>query len=177
MSVPVWIALLRGVNVGGHGKLPMADFRVMLGELGYGEPQTYIQSGNAVFTSNGSAEAIATTISDAIEARFGFRRPVLVRSADAFAAALAACPFTPYDPKQVHLFFLDGAITLDEAALGNACTAGEQFAVIGDCFYLHTPNGFGTSQAAKQLERHLKADSMTARNLRSCEAILALAEG
>ena len=77
----VRIALLRGVNVAGAGKLPMAEFRDMLAGMGFGSVQTYIQSGNAVFDSDLAATRLEATIGDAVEERFGFRRDVFVLSA------------------------------------------------------------------------------------------------
>ena len=173
--MPHYVTLLRGVNVGGHGKLPMADFRKMLADLGYGAVKSYIQSGNATFTSDDAARDIARAVSDGIHERFGFRRPVIVRSLPEFQQAIRASPFTPAEGKKLHLIFTQGDITLDARGLQALCTAGEEFALIGSTLYLHTPHGFGTSKAAAKLEKFLQAEAFTARNLTSCHAIAALA--
>jgi len=79
-----WIALLRGVNVGGHNTLPMKALRTLLTDLGFANVATYIQSGNCVFDSGASdAAEIAGRISDRIEAEFGFRPNTFVLSLDA----------------------------------------------------------------------------------------------
>ncbi|MFC2969770.1 DUF1697 domain-containing protein [Acidimangrovimonas pyrenivorans] len=174
---PTRIALLRGVNVGGRGRLPMADFRALLAGLGYGTPQTYIQSGNAVFRAAGPAEEIATAIGKAIAASHGFRPHVLLRSLAEIEAALAACPFRPAPgaEKTVQLYFLDpppGAPDL--AALEALRAADEEVALAGKVFYLSAPSGIGRSKLAAAVERHLGTPA-TARNLRSVRAIRDLA--
>jgi len=75
------IALLRGINVGGKGILPMSDLRAILEDLDLTEVRTYIQSGNALFQASGTASALATRIERAIERRFGFEVPTLVLTA------------------------------------------------------------------------------------------------
>lgn len=173
-----WIALLRGVNVGGHRKLPMAEFRTLLTGLGYQGVATYIQSGNAVFQSNGDGDAIATEISGAIDARFGFAPDIMMLTADQLQAALAANPFpeTEGAPTTLHLFFLalpDPSVDLD--AMQAAATQGEDFRMDRKIFYFHTPGGMGRSDLGGKLARFIKTP-MTGRNLRSCHRILELAQ-
>tara|TARA_Y100000815_G_scaffold168850_1_gene153239 strand:+ start:4704 stop:5243 length:540 start_codon:yes stop_codon:yes gene_type:complete len=177
--VSVWIALLRGVNVGGANKLPMADFRALLSAQGFGDVATYIQSGNAVFLAEGTPDALSGIIRDGIAARFGFRPDVIVLPLDALDGALAANPFPEADdaPNQLHLFFLGRPDTLDTAPLQGAATAGERLAQRGAVLYLHTPNGFGRSKLAEKLARHFSGVPMTGRNLRSCRKIAELARG
>jgi uncharacterized protein (DUF1697 family) len=173
-----WIALMRGVNVGGHAKLPMAAFRALLSGLGFCDVRSYIQSGNAVFTTNGVADDLAQRISAAVEARFGFHRPCLVIGAEALETAIARTPFVQAtdDPKTVHLMFLKGCVQFDTDAFATLCTAGEVGVLDGSVFYLYTPNGFGRSKAAAKLDDVLKSDVMTARNLNSCRKIAELAK-
>jgi uncharacterized protein (DUF1697 family) len=169
-----WVALLRGVNVGGAGKLPMAEFRATLADLGYEGVATYIQSGNAVFRATGTAGTIATAIGGAVAARFAFRPHVFVLAPAALEAALAANPFTAEEGAKVHLFFLDSP--LPEGALDKLApfaTKGERAELRGNVLYLATPEGMGRSDYANRLQR-LKAP-MTARNARSATAIAALA--
>ena len=79
----VWIALVRGVNVGGHNQLPMARLRAIAEELGHTEVRTYIQSGNLVFGSRArSAGAVARGLEERITAVTGLDAPVIVRSRD-----------------------------------------------------------------------------------------------
>jgi len=173
------IALLRGVNVGGHRKLPMAGFRALLAGLGFQDVATHIQSGNAVFAAPGQAADIAGLIRTAINHRFGFDCEVMVLGLCDLRDALADNPFVRAadDPKTLHLFFLAGPVAaLDDAALQTAATKGEQYHLDGQVLYLHTPNGIGRSDLAAKLTR-LVGVPMTGRNLRSCQKILELAQG
>lgn len=90
----MYAALLRGINVSGHKKVPMAELRTLLTELGHGDVRTHLQSGNAVFSSASDDEnALAAELERAIEKRFGFPVPCLVRDGGYLAAVAAACPF------------------------------------------------------------------------------------
>jgi uncharacterized protein (DUF1697 family) len=171
--------MMRGVNVGGQGKLPMAEFRALLGALGFGDVSTYIQSGNAVFTAQGTANDIATQISAQVERQFGFFRPCVVMPAQDLDRAIARCPFAPAadDPTMVHLIFLKDVQAFDAKAFEACCTADETGLLDGSVFYLYTPNGYGRSKAAAKLDGVLKARVLTARNLKSCHKIAALARG
>lgn len=168
--------MLRGVNVSGANRLPMAEFRGMLEELGLARVQTYIQSGNAVFL--GEPAGLEVRVAEALKVRFGISVPVFVLSLAEMSAVLAGNPFADAgaaDGARVHIIFLQGAPRFDEGLAGHA-TQGEQFHLTEQAFYLHTPQGFGKSAVAEKLPRYLKG-AVTARNQRSAEAILALAKG
>lgn len=75
-----WIALLRGINVGGHTKIPMAELRELCGELGWEGMRTYIQSGNIVFDAAGPGGALEARLAEAIAGGFGLDIPVIVRA-------------------------------------------------------------------------------------------------
>ncbi len=173
----VWICLLRGVNVGGAGKLPMATFRELLAGLGLQDARTYIQSGNAVFRATGSATKIASGIGDAIEAAHRFRPHVFLMTREALDAAIAKNPFAAeaeQEGKHVHLFFLDRPLpegTLE--TLAPHATRGECARVVDGILYLHTPEGLGRSDYVQRLGR-VKVP-MTARNANSAAAIAELA--
>ena len=174
-----WIALLRGVNVGGHRKLPMAEFRALLGKLGYQNVATYIQSGNAVFRAEGEAQSLAQEISAAVEARFGFAPDIMMLTAEQLQAALAVNPFPAAEaaPTTLHLFFMNRPMpVVDLKAMQEAATRGEKFSLGDGVFYFHTPNGMGRSELGGKLTRFIKTP-MTGRNLRSCHKILELAQG
>jgi len=172
------IVLLRGINLGGN-RLPMPEFRALLEAMGLTRVQTYIASGNAVFEGGGAAGPLADAISAAIARDHGFSPAALVLSADEMAEALAASPFpqAEAEPKTLHLFFLRGTPSLDEAGLRAACEDGEAFALGDQVFYFHTPGGFGRSKAAGRIDRYLKAETVTARNLNTCRKLLDLARG
>ena len=159
----VRIALLRGVNVGGAGKLPMAEFRAMLEGLGLGCVRTYIQSGNVVFERALPPEVLETMIRDGVAARFGFAPETFVRALEEITEALADHPFAGADPKLVHVFFLRDTPVPDETALQALALPGDGWHVGPRRFTLHTPGGYGTSKLAARLPRLLPAP-MTARN-------------
>ncbi len=162
----VWVALLRGVNVSGAGKLPMAEFRDMLGGMGFGRVQTYIQSGNAVFASDRPAAELEAMIRDGVAARFGFAPETFLRTAEEIAAALTDHPFTRAEPKLVHVCFLRETPAPDDAALRAVALPGDGWHIGPRRFTLHTPGGYGTSKLAEKLPRLLPAP-MTARNVRT----------
>ena len=173
-----WITLLRGVNVGGHKKLPMAEFRGLLGDLGFENVTTYIQSGNAVFRAHGTPSKIAASIGSSLGEKFGFDAEVFVQSLGDFQDAVGANPFPQAEeaPKSLHLFFLAEPVeSLDEEAMNNHATRGAAFELTDKVFYLYAPNGFGRSDLAAKLPRFIKT-AMTGRNLRSCHKIIELAQ-
>jgi len=169
----VRIALLRGVNVSGAGKLPMAEFRDMLAGIGLSAVRTYIQSGNAVFDSDLAAPVLEAIIRDAIAARFGFAPETFVLTADEIAGALTDHPFGNADPKLVHVVFLRETPAPDAAALRALALPGDGWHIGPRRFTLSTPGGFGTSKLAERLPKLLPAP-MTARNLRTIAALQAM---
>ena len=173
----VWVALLRAVNVSGSNKLPMAEFRAALSKAGLKDAKTYIQSGNAVFRSDLAAGALSDLIADVILRHFGFRPPVLVIEQGAFQAALDGNPFpNAPDPKHLHAFFM--AKPLPDAGfafLKSLAAPGEAYAVRGKVLWLHLPAGLARSKLANRV-MNLPVD-ITARNLRSVEAVAKLAAG
>ena len=92
-----YIALLRGINVGGHKKILMADLRLLFESIGLKDVQTYIQSGNVVFRSKEETN-LASKIANAIEAKYGFMVPVLIKKASELSEILLKCPF--FDEKR-----------------------------------------------------------------------------
>ncbi len=172
-----WIVLLRGVNVGGHNKLPMADFRDMLTRMGYGEVRTYIQSGNAIISSSDTAETVARDITKALKNQFDLEPDVVAMTVADLNTAIAVNPFpeAENEPTLLHLsFFPSAPVELDLEALKARAKNGEEFRMINGVFYFHTPNGFGRSPLAGKLTSLIKSP-MTARNLRSCLKIAELA--
>jgi uncharacterized protein (DUF1697 family) len=175
--VNVWVALLRGVNVGGHKKLPMAEFREVLSALGLQNVATYIQSGNAVFRSSAKGADLAKLIGNAVSDSFGFEADVFVLSRENLRSAISKNPYpqAELDPKTLHLFFLQDAETpLNQHELQPFATNQEAVQQIGSVVYLQTPNGFGRSDLATRMPRIIKSP-MTGRNLRSCQKIAELA--
>jgi uncharacterized protein (DUF1697 family) len=172
-----WAALFRGINVGGNNKLPMVELRSLALELGLDNPRTYIQSGNLVFNSDKDASELEALLAAAVEQRCGFAPSIIMRSLEQLSQALAGNPFEAQvtEGKQLHLFFLDApADKYDEAKLRELAVEGEDFALIGDVFYLFAPDGIGRSKLAEKMGPNFPK-KMTARNLNSVQAIIELA--
>ncbi len=168
--MPVWMALLRGINVGGKHILPMKQLTEHLESLRLTNVKTYIQSGNVVFRSKRrSAAALETEIGDAIAAEHGFRPSVLVWSAQELQTAVQRNPF-PEAEKQVkslHVFFLAAQpLAADLGSLTKVKSSSERFKIVDRAFYLHAPDGIGRSKLAANAERYLGVPA-TARNWRT----------
>lgn len=172
------IALFRGINVGGHGILPMKDLRALLEGLGLTGVKTYLQSGNAVFQSRArDARRLERKIGKAIQESRGFTPEILVLSVADFRAALEANPFPAGedDPRTLHLFFLKSRPeNPDLARLKSLQNGNEEFELTDAVFYLHAPDGIGRSKLAADVEKALGVPG-TGRNWRSAGAVLALA--
>ncbi|NGM46545.1 DUF1697 domain-containing protein [Rhodobacter sp. SGA-6-6] len=165
--------LLRGVNVGGANRLPMAGFRGLLEALGLRDVETFIQSGNAVFAGGPPDAALAPAIREAIRAAHGFAPEVFLLRLPALEAALDH-PFGPEaDPARIHAVFLaDPAPAFDEARL-LALRQDEAWCLRPGLLLLHTPSGLGRSKPAAALPRALRTPQ-TARNLKTVAALAGL---
>ena len=172
----IYVALFRGINVGGKHILPMQDLRELLAELGCEDIQTYIQSGNAVFSSAANATELSREIRDAVEAQFGFASQVLLLTVERFAAIASANPYPEVEatPKVLHVWFLtEKAGNPDIDAMNLIKAENERFTLTDDALYLHAPDGIGRSRLAGKVDRHLGV-STTARNWRTVRKLLDL---
>lgn len=169
------IALLRGVNVGGTGRLPMQAFRTLLAGLGLSNVQTYIQSGNAIFDSDLAPQDLSKLISDAIEAQFGFRRPVIMRHPAQLRTLLAEQPFQTEADDRLHFFFCShDQSRLDPNLITPLLGPQEAWSIMGHDIALYAPSGIARSKLVDRLPKLVKGE-VTARNLRTTRAVLALA--
>jgi len=180
-----YAVLLAAVNVGGR-KVQMAQLRELLAELGYADVRTYLASGNAVFTApdgpTGEEErageaAIAARISTALDERFGFAIPCVVRDADYLNAVIKQCPFpaAELEGKQLHAVFhaepVDPARYADidrEAFLPEELRLGDRVV------YLYLPGGMGRSALAAAMGKpasRLRGVTATARNWNTVKAL------
>ncbi len=152
----VQILLLRGINVGGHGKLPMAELRDLLAALGARKVQTCIQSGNAVFI--GALDA--AMIEDAIEAAKGFRPRAMLFDRPGFIAIADAAP---HADKAQHVWFTETPADFDFTTAQTLRKESETLTVGTRAVYLHAPDGIGRSKLAAKIEK-LAGVPCTARN-------------
>jgi uncharacterized protein (DUF1697 family) len=152
------VALLRGINVGKHNRIAMADLRTAMEGLGYEAVSTYIQSGNVLFsTPRTDTTAIAREISAKIHSEFGMTIDVVVVSRQELAQAVSGNPF-PHEHKLVHVIFLatepDQVLRDRIAQLEAAKGAGrDKITALGRVMFFYTPGGYGISELGKALTR------------------------
>jgi uncharacterized protein (DUF1697 family) len=145
------VGLLRGINVGGRHLLPMAELRTVLAGLGAADVRTLLQSGNAVWTAPG-APLTREGVEDALQARFGFPVPMLLFAAEEFASVLAANPLVTYEPKSLHIVFLERPLpTPILSRLAERARAGEQVVAGERALYLALPDGISASKLGTEL--------------------------
>lgn len=166
-----YAALLRGINVGGNKKVPMAELRTVLAGLGHTDAQTYLQSGNAVFTTSAkkTAQTLARELETAIEAHFGFRVPCLVVDGAYLHAVAEACPFpaAELEGKQLHATFCSEQPAESRfASIDGPEYLPEEYRVGDRVIYLYAPNGLGRSKLAEALAKPavVKGLDVTTRN-------------
>jgi uncharacterized protein (DUF1697 family) len=160
----VWVALLRGVNVGGHNKVPMAELRAALTADGFDDVATYIASGNVVLRAPAcEPERVSGIIADS----FGLDIPVVVRSADQLRAAVEANPFPQAveTPKLLYCFFTTDPV--DDAALDgfdHGRYAPDRVATGAGEIYAHYPDGMARSKLDNSVLDRVAGAPTTARN-------------
>lgn len=154
-----YVALLRAVNVGGTGKLPMADLRAMAGKAGFAKVRTYIASGNLVFESDLGEGAVKAALEAALKAYAGKPVGVIVRTAGEMAGVGAANPFPDAPANRTVAIFLDAPPPAGFAAAATG-RASEEIAPGRREIYVHYPDGQGVSKlkipaAAKGTARNM----------------------
>ncbi|MEJ6477106.1 MAG: DUF1697 domain-containing protein [Octadecabacter sp.] len=170
----MYVALLRGVNVGGNNKVPMADLRALAGSLGWQDVRSYIASGNVVFRAGAGDHA--GDLHDAMVKQMGVDVSVIVLDSAALRAALAGCPFTPDDLRLVHGFFSAAPVAIDQSVVDTYRAASESIVQQSGVIWLYTPEGFGASKLAGKWTRAVKGD-VTGRNLRTIKALVEMLDG
>jgi len=173
----VYVALLRGINVGGYNKLPMQDLRDILAALGCENIKTYIQSGNAVFRSADERVHLSNKIRAAVDEKFGFTPTVQLLTIDDYQSILSANPFPEAveDPKSLHVSFLsETPIDPDLKSLHALRSPTENYELLANAFFLHAPDGIGRSKLAAKVEKCLGVQA-TGRNWRTAMKLAELA--
>ena len=176
-AADTFVALLRGINVGGKNKLPMRDLAALCTKLGCRDVRTYIQSGNVVFAAAPRVAArFAAELSRGIEDEFGLKVPVVMRSAAQLRAVVAGNPWIArgVDAEQLHVAFLaDPPARAAVAALDQQRSPGDAFVVAGQEVYLHLPNGVARS---KLTNAWFDAQLDTVSTIRNWRTVLTLLE-
>jgi len=173
--------MLRGVNVGPHNRISMQALRTLCGSLQLQNAQTYVQSGNVVFTSDErNLSALAKRIEDAFEQGFGFRARVILRSAAEMQTVIAKNPFAKrkeIEPGKLQVTFLSGELSPEARKQLEEAKAGpEEIRAQARELYVYFPNGMGRSKLPAVMDRVLKKTG-TARNWNSVTKLLEMAEG
>jgi uncharacterized protein (DUF1697 family) len=173
-----YVALLRGINVGGNNKVPMKALAELFSSLGHRDVVSYIQSGNVVFTTaSSSMPALAAALEAGISKSFDVKSAVLLRTKSELESVTKNNPFfTPdADVSKLQVTFLDespGKSVLDDIE-PDAC-APDQFVVRKREIYSYCPEGFGRSKLVSYMERRLETKRATTRNWTTVNKLLAM---
>lgn len=171
--MPTHVALLRGINVGSHNRVSMPELRAVMAGLGHTGVATYIQSGNAVFTSDETdTTKLADELQQAIADQLSVDCGVVVVTRDELQQVIDDNPFPDENnPKALHAVFRRAELTEDERAKvteaadrAKAKGCGDEAVVVGRTMFLHTPDGLGRSELSAQLSRTAASRTGTARN-------------
>ena len=176
--MPRYVALLRGINVGGNTMIKMEDLRAMLEALGFDNVVSYINSGNLAFDDSKTAEdQLVAKIEAAVEKHIGKRVQVMVREQKDIARLLANNPFDGQysSHKEMHLLFLKEQLSQEnETWLSETAPSQERFVASGREIYCHLPMGVADSYLGRgQFEKKLKI-AVTARNWRTVQKLAEL---
>lgn len=158
-----FIALLRGINIGGHKRIKMSDLKRMLENMGLANVQTYIQSGNVIFQAAGDAEVLRQRIEQEIELAFGFTVPVILRTAAELNRLIENCPY-PEMPG-LNVAFLSGQPSPEAVQELLSCNSGnDDFHIVDkDIYVLYKEDMRKTLLTTNFFEKKLKV-YMTMRN-------------
>lgn len=171
-----YIALLRGINVSGQKKIPMAELRELLGNSGLENVQTYIQSGNVIFQSEkADIKALEGTIHEAIKSHFGFDVPILVVTPKELQQIFDDAPFPQNEKEKSYFMFLyeePDKILVDQVRQLNY--PNEVFKITDNCVYFYCSTGYGKAKCSNNFfERKLKVTA-TARNYKTMIKLIAM---
>ncbi|NNE32081.1 MAG: DUF1697 domain-containing protein [Winogradskyella sp.] len=173
-----YIALLRGINVGGHKKIPMAALRDLLTAAGLVNVKTYIQSGNVIFQSSSKSKVnLETLIKTTIKNGFDFDVPVQVKQPSEIRSIIEGCPFsTDIITSSYFMLLNQGPEKGLLYELQQEKNDEEPFVILNNCIYIHYEHGAGKSKrGVNWFEKKLKVDA-TARNYRTMVKLLSLSE-
>ena len=164
-----YIALLRAVNVGGTGKLPMSELKAMCCDAGFARVETYIASGNVVFESKAAPSRVKAELEGRLQAYTGKPVGVVVRSAPEMLAVLRANPFPKAEPKYTYAFFLEDSPPSDALAHVSG-QQDEQIRLSEREIFVHYGGGMGRSKL-----RIPAAKTGTARNMNTVAKLVGIA--
>lgn len=166
-----YLAFLRGINVGGHNKIPMAELRERCESWGFEDVRSYIQSGNLIFRSHMHKNEIEDFLSKEIEAHFGVTVPVIVRRDDEWLRYSDENPFPEAAEREANLVMI-GLCKKAPAAeatsrLAERARHGERVVQVGDDIWIHFAGGSGTSRLSPSAIDKAVESPVTTRNWRT----------
>jgi uncharacterized protein (DUF1697 family) len=173
------IALLRGINVGAHNRIPMAELRSLLAKLGYPGARTLVQSGNIVLNAELAPDKLAAELERAITDKFGVQTPVIVRTRDELAEVVALDPLgdVANEHKLYQVSFLSAEPDPEAVAkIAQDDFAPERFLHVGREIYAWHPNGIHNSRLARMLSDKRLGVVATARNWKTTTKLLEMAD-
>ncbi|NDV00792.1 DUF1697 domain-containing protein [Pseudoroseicyclus tamaricis] len=171
----VFVALLRGVNVGGV-KVEMARLRALAEGLGWGDVRSYIASGNVVFSAEGDPAELAKALEAAIAAEFGRAVPVLVLTAGEMRKVAQNCPFEVESGNKVHCFFCWETPRIDEARYRELKRESEALQVVGRHVWMLHPEGMAGSRLGERIGRVVEGTELTGRNLNTVRKLAGMVD-
>lgn len=173
-NLRTFIALLRGINVGGHNRIAMAELRELCAQQGWDGVQSYIQSGNLVFTADGMPAVLEAQLEAAIADRFGLRITTVIRDAAAWPAYLACNPYPDAAVEEPNLLMMVLAKHPPNAAAAELVREradAERVAQVGDVLWIHYAGGAGRSKLTPALLERAAGSPVTARNWRTIRTL------
>jgi len=169
-----YIVILRGINVSGKNKLPMAELRELLSRMKFENIQTYIQSGNVIVDSRKSKTEVANLVKAGIKKQFDYDVPVLVRTVEEWEKAIANNPYPTGNHKIVSFTFLSEVP--EATTIEVNITNDDVYTIVNDMVYMYCPDGFGSTKLTNNLfEKKLKVTA-TSRNYRTTMKLLEMAK-
>lgn len=169
-----YIVLLRGINVSGKNKLPMAELRNLLESLKFQNVQTYIQSGNIILDSDKSKAAICEQIKEGIKTKFGYDIPIIAKTISEWEKVINEYPFSKENEKIVAFCFLNKPTKETKLDIKNI--GKDEYKIANNVVYLNCGTGFGKTKLTNNtIEKKLNGIATT-RNLRTTLKLLTLAK-
>src|SRR5260370_14963031 len=177
--MPIYVAMLRGINVGGQKIVNMGKVRASFGTLEFNSVRTYVQSGNVIFNApKASSTKLSKRIKGRISCDFGFQITVVLRTSDEMKKIVHDNPFlkdTKTDRSKLHVILLSQLpATANIAKLDALDSNPDQFRVLGQEIYLYCPNGYGRSKLSNNAVEKLLAVEATTRNWKTANTLAEL---
>ena len=174
--MPIYIAMLRGINVGGKKIVRMEKLRISFEALEFGRVRTYVQSGNVVFEAErASPDDLSKTIAEKISKDFGFPIPVVVRTSDEMGKIVGGNPFLnerELDLSKLHVTFLAALPAKNAKERIDALNAGpDQFRIRGREIYLYCPDGYGRTRLSNNAIEKALSVGATTRNWKTVSTL------